>query len=121
MNKILEVQLPYLLKDIPDENIRPVFIDVEFGLDDEPTCDEDVHGECVSLGEMFDMKWYRITLARNLTRERLIRLLSHELVHVMQEERGDEFDYSLPYSDQPHEIEAYGLEDELVSHFGGKI
>ena len=84
VNKILEVQLPYLFKDIPDENIRPVFIDVEFGLDDEPTCDEDVHGECVSLGEMFDMKWYRITLARNLTRERLIRHRQHNHLCIHQ-------------------------------------
>ena len=120
MDKLLDVQLPYLFKDFPDDT-PALWIDVKFGLDVEPECDEDVHGECVSLGEMFGIKWYQVSLARNMTRERIIRLLSHELVHIMQEERGDEFDYSVPYAEQAHEIEAYGLEDELITHFEGKL
>jgi len=48
------------------------------------------------------------------------RMICHELVHVMQEERGDEFNYDLPYANQPHEIEAYDLENWLLYEYNRK-
>jgi len=48
------------------------------------------------------------------------RMVCHELVHVMQNERGDEFDYDLPYPDQPHELEAYDLENWLLFEYNLK-
>lgn len=45
----------------------------------------------------------------------VLKIICHELVHIVQHLRGDVFRIDLPYREQPHEIEAYGLEDELVS------
>jgi hypothetical protein len=47
-------------------------------------------------------------------------VISHELVHVMQEERGDDFNFNLPYLEQPHEIEAYDLEKWLLYEYNLK-
>ena len=43
--------------------------------------------------------------------------MCHELVHVMQSASGMEFDFSLPYSEQLHEIEAYALQDDLARKY----
>ena len=48
------------------------------------------------------------------------RMVCHELVHVMQTERGDEFNYDLPYFEQPHEVEAYDLENWLLYYYNLK-
>lgn len=48
-------------------------------------------------------------------------LICHELVHVVQHLRGDEFNYDLPYAEQPHEIEAYALEQELLRIYEASI
>jgi len=45
------------------------------------------------------------------------KMIAHELVHVMQTLRGDSFDYTLPYLEQPHEIEAYALEEEVANYY----
>ena len=64
---------------------------------------------------------YVISLAPNQTREELIVNTCHELVHVMQEESGYEFDYSVPYEDQVHEIEAYAMQDMYAEAYNEKI
>lgn len=50
-----------------------------------------------------------------------IKVICHELVHVAQHLRGDVFQIELPYKEQPHEIEAYALEDELVEVYNDII
>ena len=45
------------------------------------------------------------------------RMMAHEMVHMMQVMRGDKFDYSLPYAEQEHEIEAYDLQDWLLFYY----
>ena len=46
-----------------------------------------------------------ITSARSL-----MRTIAHELDHVAWGLQGREFDYSLPYESQPHEVRAYCTE-----------
>ena len=41
------------------------------------------------------------------------KMLAHELTHVMQTMRGDEFRFDLPYEKQPHELEAYAKQEEI--------
>lgn len=60
---------------------------------------------------------YEIILNSNQTKEELIVNTCHELVHVCQEECGYEFDYNLPYMDQPHEIEAYAMQEMLYNKY----
>ncbi len=43
-----------------------------------------------------------------------LRVICHELIHVAQHQRGDVFQIELPYAEQPHEIEAYAREQEMV-------
>ena len=52
--------------------------------------------------------------------ERFKTMICHELVHIMQEFRGDNFDYSKKYTEQEHEIEAYDLEQYLVFYYNTK-
>ena len=99
VNDIQSKMLPIIFGNINPEKIRPVFIETTFeSLDG-------VQGFCMIQDE--EDGEYQITLNRNQNREEIITNMVHELTHVMQVERGDTFDYSLPYMDQPHEIEAY--------------
>ena len=41
------------------------------------------------------------------------KMIAHELTHVMQCLRGDVFRYDMPYEKQPHEIEAYAMQEVL--------
>lgn len=64
-------------------------------------------------------RYYEVGYHNDLLKDRdaFVRMVCHETVHVMQAERGDEFNHELPYREQPHEIEAYDLEDWLVMYF----
>ena len=41
-------------------------------------------------------------------------MLAHECVHIAQELGNGVIDFSLPYIEQPHEIEAYDMQEWLV-------
>ena len=47
----------------------------------------------------------------------IVLMVCHELVHIVQHLRGDTFNYTLPYEQQVHEIEAYTLEQELADTY----
>lgn len=74
---------------------------------------------CEYLGDSFGVRWFSITYHPSLEQDEraLITMLSHELIHVVQYARGDKFDHSLPYSQQPHEIEAYSLEGVVADSY----
>lgn len=99
-NKIL----PIILTDVDSTKHRPVYVDISF------ESLEGVQGFCMDC-EDGD---YEIVLNRNQNREELIVNMVHELVHVMQCERGDKFDYTKPYHQQIHEIEAYNKQTILA-------
>lgn len=95
-------------------NINGVIIDLE------PTSVEDwghdyaeaYCGEGCEFGPLrvFEIE-YLETLESDFTA--FHKMLAHELTHVMQALRGDEFRYDLPYDKQPHEIEAYRMQEEI--------
>ena len=98
---IVDKMLPIVLTDVDSTKQRPVLVDVSFeSLDG-------VQGFCMDC----DDGEYEIVLNRNQSREELIVNMCHELVHVMQSERGDKFYWDKPYWEQPHEIEAYNKQE----------
>ena len=107
---IVERILPTVFNEIPDEKIRVIHIDITFEY-------LPVQGFCMHI----DGNHYGIALNRNQSREELITNVCHELVHVMQHERGDIFNYDLPYAEQPHEIEAYNKQDHLKEIYNGYL
>ncbi len=105
---IISTMLPEIFSDILDRRkIRDVFINTQF-----ESLPEGIQGFCGIEDE--DEGEYMIVLGRNLTRKEIIVNMCHELVHVMQIERGDKLDYSLPYFEQTHEIEAYNKQEILA-------
>lgn len=48
---------------------------------------------------------------------KIIESVSHELRHVWQAENGWDFDYSLPYHDQPHEKDAWEFMYKFTSEY----
>ncbi len=48
---------------------------------------------------------------------RTIEAVSHELRHVWQAKNGWEFDYTLPYHAQPHEIDAWKFMEEFTAEY----
>ena len=107
---VVEKLLPTVFKDIPNSKLRVIHIDITFEY-------LPVQGFCMHI----DGNQYGIALNRNQSKEELITNMSHELIHVMQHERGDEFNYNLPYSEQPHEIEAYNNQDKLKEIYYGLV
>ena len=101
VDDIVRKMLPIVLTDVDSTKQRPVYVDVSFeSLDG-------VQGFCMDC----DDGDYEIVLNRNQSREEIIVNMVHELVHVMQSERGDKFRFDLPYWEQPHEIEAYNKQE----------
>ena len=49
-----------------------------------------------------------------------LSMICHECVHIAQDLAGVHMDYSLPYNEQPHEIEAYDMQEWLVMHLAIK-
>ena len=100
---IISTMLPEIFSDILDrKKIRPIHIDVQF-----ESLPDGIKGYC----GIEDDGEYIISMGRNQNKEELIVNMCHELIHVMQVERGDKFDYSKPYSQQTHEIEAYNKQE----------
>ena len=103
INDIQEKMIPIIFSDILDrKRIRPIHIETTFET-------LPVQGFCMIVDE--EEGEYQITLNRNQSREEIITNMCHELIHVMQVERGDKFNYTLPYTEQLHEIEAYNKQD----------
>lgn len=50
----------------------------------------------------------------------MVTTVLHEMVHVKQYVYKQHMDYSLPYYDRPHEIEAHGLEKQLKEKWDAK-
>ena len=86
INDIQEKMIPIIFSDINSDKLRPVFIETTF--ESLP-----VQGFCMIQDE--DEGEYVIALNRNQSREELITNMCHELIHVMQVERGDKFNYDL--------------------------
>ena len=98
---VITVMLPEIFSDIHDRRkIRDISIDVVF-----ESLPDGIQGYCGV--EDDETGEYIISLSRNQNKEELITNMCHEMIHIMQTERGDTFNYDLPYMEQPHEIEAY--------------
>ena len=89
--------------------------DDDWGVDD---AEAYVAHEDFGLFQSFEIE-YKASLKDD--EEAYMTMLAHEMVHVMQVLRGDEFDYSLPYNEQPHEIEAYAMQDDLVAKYKREV
>ncbi len=110
---VISKMLPVIFTDILDRTkIRPITVDVSF-----ETLPTGIQGYC---GIEEDGE-YIITLGRNQSRIELITNMVHELTHVMQVERGDKFNYDLPYFEQTHEIEAYNKQDIYADVYERKV
>ena len=94
---------------------------------------EDAFGFCDFVGDPYRPRDFLIEInthiEKDFNREMYIRTLIHEFIHLKQWVRGtlkyksgklhfnDDSVAKYDYMDQPHEIEAYGLEEELYLDF----
>ena len=101
--------------------INGVIIDLECTPADEWGVD-DAEAYCCELGSFGPLKVFEIEYHEGLESDftAFHKMIAHELVHVMQTMRGDEFRYDLPYNKQPHEIEAYQMQEEMWSAWVNK-
>lgn len=111
VNDIQRVILPVLAEKNFPGMTKTIFIDVQF----EKILDG-IQGFCMEESKCS----YTIVLNRNMSKEDLIVNMCHELVHVCQANTGMEFNYDLPYFEQPHEIEAYAMQEELANIYKEK-
>jgi len=115
--------LPIITKDLDD--IPNVLIELEVVNDSDLDGSSDMEAATLHLGyeELIGLNVFEIECKKSLLQdiESFMTMVAHELVHVMQHLRGDEFDYSLPYDKQLHEIEAYSKEKELVAYYAKNI
>lgn len=72
-----------------------------------------VYGDCM----WEDDRDFTIRLDNSINIDDLVTTILHEMVHVKQYVKGDNFDYDLPYNERPHEIEAHTLERSLKGKF----
>lgn len=111
---IQRVVLPILFNEVKtNENIY-----VEFSVADP----EDIHENgamVLATGIEDSTQFFEVEFCETLltNKEVFEKMVCHELVHVMQTLRKDEFNYDLPYFERPHEIEAYDLEEYLVMYY----
>jgi len=75
-----------------------------------------VYGDCM----YEDDRDFTIRFDKTLPTIEIITTLLHELVHVKQYLRNEEMDYTLPYDERPHEIEAHALEKQLTEAYYGR-
>jgi len=75
-----------------------------------------VYGDCM----YEDDRDFTIRFDKTLPTIEIITTLLHELVHVKQYLRNEEMDYTLPYNERPHEIEAHALEKQLTEAYYGR-
>lgn len=78
--------------------------------------DLDVAGDCMHE----DDREFTIRYDKTLPEQEIISTLLHEMIHVDQYLRNFEFDYSLPYLERPHEIDAHNREMDLVEAYNGQ-
>ena len=124
IEQMQQVLLPVLMAESEADN-QLVTIDVTSTPDEEWTVGDQAeayvgHSVVDMMGlefHQFDIE-YKKSLEEDATAFK--RMIAHELVHVAQTLRGDEFNYELPYEEQPHEIEAYDLQDWLVFYYNTK-
>ena len=108
VEKVIDLMLPVLTEKNFTQMTEIVNIDVRF---------ENILDGIQGFVYKEDNHSYTIVMNRNLNKIELITNMCHELVHICQDECGYEFDYSVPYMDQPHEIEAYAMQDMLAEKF----
>jgi hypothetical protein len=117
IKKMEEIMLSYLTKDMDPASVGFVHIEYEENEEsiEEGTAYTTTLGQCA----LTQLKAFEISYDPQLKEDLKLftTMLAHELIHVMQVLRGDVFDYSKPYREQPHEIEAYGREDEVATHY----
>ena len=87
---------------------KTIFVEVQF-----ETILDGIQGFCMQNSKCD----YTIVLNRNMSKEDIIVNMCHELVHVAQANTGMKFDFSLPYFDQPHEVEAYAMQEMLADRY----
>ncbi len=75
-----------------------------------------VYGDCM----YEDDRDFTIRFDKTLPTIEIITTLLHELVHVKQYLHNEEMDYTLPYDERPHEIEAHALEKQLTEAYYGR-
>ena len=105
---VIDKMLPILTEKNFTQMTKPVNIDVRF---------EQILDGIQGFVYKEDDHSYVIVMNRNLNKLELVTNMCHELVHICQEECGYEFDYSVPYMEQPHEIEAYAMQDMLAEKY----
>jgi len=112
-----DIMLSYLTKEMNPASVG--FVHIEYEEDEEGI--EEGTAYTTKLGQcaITQLKAFAISYDPQLKEDfkLFVTMLAHELTHVMQVLRGDVFDYSKPYREQPHEIEAYGREDEVATHY----
>lgn len=62
---------------------------------------------------------FTIRFDKALSLDDMVITVLHEMVHVCQYLRRQKMDYSLPYDQQPHEIEAHEKEKQLKEIYDG--
>ena len=104
---VIDKILPVLTEKNFSQMTKPVFIDVQFH-----KILDGIKGFVYK-----NDNEYVIVMSSNQSKYELVVNMCHELVHVCQEECGYEFNYDLPYMEQPHEIEAYAMQEELANKY----
>jgi len=117
IKEMQDIMLEYLTKDLKDVG----YININLRSDH-----EDIHefGAFTEyLGCFESIKHFEISYDKNLmsTPDNFIKVMAHELIHVMQYLRGDDLDFSLPYNKQLHEFEAYAKEYQVKNYYLSKI
>jgi len=117
IEKMKNIMLAYLVKDLPDVG----FVIIKFETEEKDLPEDSAYTQYLGkeMGIHFFEISYDIALEERL--EDFERMMAHELIHVMQCLRGDTLDFSLPYREQLHEIEAYEKEDEVANYYKEKI
>lgn len=97
----------FLAKDELMPRVRKLFINIR------PirnlTEKKGVYGDCMDEED----REFTIRLDVSLPLDDMITTVLHEMVHVKQYVYNEEMDYSLPYIERPHEIEAHAVEEQL--------
>ena len=72
---------------------------------------------CAELGSWGPIKVFEIEYLESLESDHVAfhKMIAHECVHIQQVLRGDTFNCDLPYDQQPHEIEAYTMQEEVYN------
>jgi len=117
IEKMKNIMLAHLVKDLPDVG----FVIIRFEKEEADLPEDAAYTQY--LGKEMGIHFFEISYDIALE-DRLVdfeRMMAHELIHVMQCLRGDTLDFSLPYKEQLHEIEAYEREDKVVVYYNSIV